>query len=55
MTRMITTIQIMVHTKPGIAQLPTLATAATVADAQAYREDLGMDVEELKFGDPLPG
>lgn len=55
MTRMITTIQIMVTTKPGIANLPTLATAATLADTQAYREDIAINVEGLKFGDPLPG
>jgi hypothetical protein len=41
MTRMIRTIQITVTTKPGSTNLPTLATVATLAAAQAYREDPG--------------
>ncbi len=45
MTRMIRTIQITVTTKPGSTNLPTLATVATLAAAQAYREDLGINVE----------
>ena len=39
------TIQIKMTTKPGSANLPILATVATLAAAQAYQEDLGNNVE----------
>jgi hypothetical protein len=41
-TRMITTIQIRRTTKPGIANLPTLVTAAMLADThRTYRDNMG--------------
>ena len=49
MTRMIRTIQITVTTKPGRANLPTLATVVTLADGLAYREGLAINVEGPKL------